>query len=118
MQTSGALLLDATTEGGLDASSLSATSTSLLAAVTSAIDRRLANCRSAIAESLGAREGGADTLKLDRGLELLVNKCMRLQRVAVVRVDTVLVEVLWPLHIYFEVPLVLLVLLLDNDQKV
>ncbi len=84
----GPLLLDAVTNGLLDSSALAAASATLLEAASSVVDRRLACCRSAIAEVLGAAEGN-----LCQRLEILVNKCLRLRLASVVRVDDTLVQV-------------------------
>ena len=84
------MLLDAAADGRLYPAALASASASLLNAAASAVDGRLAECRAAMAAALGvAGDGGG----LQRGVEVLVVRCMRLQRGSVVRVDDAMVQV-------------------------
>ena len=90
-QSMAPLLLDAAADGRLDPPALSAASAALFEAVASAVDGRITGCRGAMAAALVAGDGG-----LERGLGMLVSKCIRLQYGSVVRVDEAMVQV--PMH--------------------
>ena len=84
----GQLLLDAAAAGRLDSPALAAAAAALLAAAASAVDGRLAYCQAALVDTLGAAERG-----LDRRMEILLVKCLRLRRSSVVKLDESLVQV-------------------------
>ena len=84
----GQLLLDAAADSRLDPPALAAAAAALLTAAASVVDGRLACCQASMVEALGAAGQG-----LDRRLEILLVKCLRLQRSSVVKLDKTLVQV-------------------------